>query len=259
MKQDEFKFLIIKKDTNQKVVLTFNDLYGYMEPRFKDEKEEDLPDGYTKHEGIHIRMNNMKTPSKDSYIPKEFEGLKISSNTAVAKNGCNDELLIQYISEDFNQEYNPVPLEEFLFKVTDVSGGESVILSIDDLVAFEEGYISRKAQGIFIESNETRDRKLPSEFEGRIFINNNGYFCRGINPSLDIEYVGLPAKGLFSEGGRVKNRIPEMLGVLEMAWKLNPDLRLGQLLTVLVEEKDVFSIEDDELLKKMKDLLKNPG
>ena len=50
---------------------------------------------------------------------------------------------------------------------------------------------------------------------------------------------------------RDPNRIPEVLAALEKAWKANPELRLGQLLSNLmgVGPRDLFFIEDETWLK----------
>ena len=48
--------------------------------------------------------------------------------------------------------------------------------------------------------------------------------------------------------GRTPNRIPMIMRVLEQVWKDNPDLRLGQLITVAAGKEDLFSMEDDGLM-----------
>lgn len=51
---------------------------------------------------------------------------------------------------------------------------------------------------------------------------------------------------------RDKNRIPKILKELEQVWKENPDLRLGQIITIATRPKspcpDIFSIEDEDVL-----------
>lgn len=53
----------------------------------------------------------------------------------------------------------------------------------------------------------------------------------------------------YSETGRDKGRIPEVLSKIEKAWKQYPDLRLGQLLLNVCGAKDLFVMEDEELMK----------
>lgn len=57
-------------------------------------------------------------------------------------------------------------------------------------------------------------------------------------------YGGIPAH-------RDKRRINTMLSKLAEIWRLQPDLRLGQLLVNCAGKEDIFSIEDDELLEAM--------
>lgn len=47
---------------------------------------------------------------------------------------------------------------------------------------------------------------------------------------------------------RDSERINEIIPLLKAAWNLCPDLRLGQLVTILSENKNVFYIEDDDIL-----------
>lgn len=53
----------------------------------------------------------------------------------------------------------------------------------------------------------------------------------------------------YSGTGRDKGRIPEVLSKIEKVWKQYPDLRLGQLLLNVCGSKDLFAIEDEDLLK----------
>ena len=52
---------------------------------------------------------------------------------------------------------------------------------------------------------------------------------------------------------RDKNRIPKILNELELIWKDNPDLRLGQIIMIATRPKnpcpEVFYIEDEDILK----------
>jgi len=53
---------------------------------------------------------------------------------------------------------------------------------------------------------------------------------------------------------RDKARIDRILSLIEKFWKENPDLRLGQLLTIINEdfEHNTFYYEDDELEENLK-------
>ena len=53
----------------------------------------------------------------------------------------------------------------------------------------------------------------------------------------------------LGESGRDKARIPEVLSKVETIWKQYPDLRLGQLLLNVCGPMDLFSIEDEELVR----------
>lgn len=56
------------------------------------------------------------------------------------------------------------------------------------------------------------------------------------------------------------NRIPRLLRSLAIVWCRNPDLRLGQLIenvsrgTYGGPQRDVFQIEDDELLERLREM-----
>ena len=54
---------------------------------------------------------------------------------------------------------------------------------------------------------------------------------------------------------RDPDRIPKILSEVEKVWNKYPDLRLGQLLSNVasVFEKDLFYIEDEELIKMLKE------
>jgi uncharacterized protein YihD (DUF1040 family) len=62
---------------------------------------------------------------------------------------------------------------------------------------------------------------------------------------------------------RDPNRIPLILKRLETVWKKSPDLRLGQLISLIAEGSDtfmeisnrIFFIEDDELIRKLEEHL----
>lgn len=56
---------------------------------------------------------------------------------------------------------------------------------------------------------------------------------------------------LFSGTGRKPERIREILTKLEIVWKQYPDMRLGQLLLNVCGNCDFFSMEDEELLKRL--------
>ena len=53
----------------------------------------------------------------------------------------------------------------------------------------------------------------------------------------------------FGGGGRDESRIPEILSKVETIWMQYPDLRLGQLLLCVCGPKDLFSIEDEDLVR----------
>jgi uncharacterized protein YihD (DUF1040 family) len=58
---------------------------------------------------------------------------------------------------------------------------------------------------------------------------------------------------------RDPNRIPRLLQKLEIYWKQNPNLRLGQLVEIIHHHSDtkadVFYVEDDELEHGLEKLL----
>lgn len=52
---------------------------------------------------------------------------------------------------------------------------------------------------------------------------------------------------------RDPNRIDKVLGLIERLWKAMPDLRLNQLIGNCFEPGDLYHIEDDLLVKKLKE------
>lgn len=52
---------------------------------------------------------------------------------------------------------------------------------------------------------------------------------------------------------RDPNRQLAVLTILENVWRNYPDMRLGQLLSCAAHGKDLFYIEDDELVTKLVD------
>lgn len=52
---------------------------------------------------------------------------------------------------------------------------------------------------------------------------------------------------------RDPKRIEEVLQQVRTYWYQNPDLRLGQILTILSRNTDVFYLEDAELIKRLKE------
>lgn len=50
---------------------------------------------------------------------------------------------------------------------------------------------------------------------------------------------------------RKRGRISPVIRKLEEVWREHPDLRLGQLLIDCAGDKDLFYLEDDELLEVM--------
>lgn len=55
---------------------------------------------------------------------------------------------------------------------------------------------------------------------------------------------------------RDPNRIPEVLSVLSRVWYKQPDLRLCQLIMNATEQRDPYYTEDEDLLKKLKEVYK---
>ncbi len=67
---------------------------------------------------------------------------------------------------------------------------------------------------------------------------------------------------LMNEKSRNPKRISLMLGKLEEAWNLYPDMRLGQLIAVCAGRDSVCGIEDDKMLERIQgyiDKMKNAG
>jgi hypothetical protein len=52
---------------------------------------------------------------------------------------------------------------------------------------------------------------------------------------------------------RDPNRIYEIVDLLALTWERHPDWRFGQLVANLLGSGDPFFVEDDELLKILKD------
>ena len=44
----------------------------------------------------------------------------------------------------------------------------------------------------------------------------------------------------------------EMVNEIERVWRTHPDMRLGQLLVCISGRNDLFSVEDEEFLDKLK-------
>lgn len=51
---------------------------------------------------------------------------------------------------------------------------------------------------------------------------------------------------------RPKNRIDKILNELSVVWKKNPDLRLGQLICNVLQDPQLYYIEDDDLIDYLK-------
>ena len=51
------------------------------------------------------------------------------------------------------------------------------------------------------------------------------------------------------------NRIELLLDKFEELWKLNPDIRFGQMIYILTRETGLFNIEDDKMLNIINQLL----
>lgn len=75
----------------------------------------------------------------------------------------------------------------------------------------------------------------------------------------DLELARKLAKLYFSnQKPRNKNRIPEVLSIVESAWNKNPDLRLCQLIEncKLPNENDMYYVEDSQLAQRLKEYYK---
>ena len=62
---------------------------------------------------------------------------------------------------------------------------------------------------------------------------------------------------LMSKRSRDQKRIEPMLKKLEEAWKLYPDMRLGQLIAVCAGNNNIFGIEDDIMLERIQAYINN--
>lgn len=62
---------------------------------------------------------------------------------------------------------------------------------------------------------------------------------------------------LMSKRSRDQNRIELMLKKLEEAWKLYPDMRLGQLIAVCAGNDNIFGIEDEVMLERIQAYISN--
>lgn len=59
------------------------------------------------------------------------------------------------------------------------------------------------------------------------------------------------SKNFLYSDGRNPNRIEKVLKILKETWMESPDLRLGQLICIASNDKELFSIEDDELINQL--------
>lgn len=67
---------------------------------------------------------------------------------------------------------------------------------------------------------------------------------------------------IFNSKSRDPKRIQPILEKLEEAWKLYPDMRLGQLIVVCAGTDKIFGTEDEEMLKNIEayiDKMKGAG
>lgn len=61
---------------------------------------------------------------------------------------------------------------------------------------------------------------------------------------------------IFGGSPRDPKRIPEMIHLLQVLWERNPDLRLGQLVSIAAAGPGgVFNTEDDATKRKLEDML----
>jgi len=53
---------------------------------------------------------------------------------------------------------------------------------------------------------------------------------------------------------RNPKRIEKIMSIVERIWKKEPDLRFGQIITVIdsLSDNDIFHIEDDEVIELLK-------
>ena len=172
MRLDEFQFVLIDKQTKNELALSFNDLYGYLDPMGDNS-------------GILVRYNEDHPKGKEHYIPKFWKGMLVSHNCTRKSGACNKELLVKYAPDYSYCDYPELELKDFRFKLTNMRREESVVISFEDLIAHETGRWTIEPQGIFIEKKEG----IPESLAGTIFVNNNGYFFDGFNPMLEIEYI----------------------------------------------------------------------
>ena len=175
MRLDEFQFVLIDKESRNEVALCFNDLYGYFELHRIGSRN-----------GILIRYNNDHPKGNEHYIPEFWEGMLISRNCSFESGACNGRLLVKYAPPFSYVKYPKLELTDFKFKITNMQRNESAIITFADLIAHESGRWSIEPQGIVIKKNDD----MPDSLSGIIFVNNNGYFFDGFNPTLDVEYVG---------------------------------------------------------------------
>lgn len=54
---------------------------------------------------------------------------------------------------------------------------------------------------------------------------------------------------------RDPNRIDPMLDAIREFWKINPDMRLGQLIVTISPAADPFYVEDDKMMKNLENLI----
>ena len=53
------------------------------------------------------------------------------------------------------------------------------------------------------------------------------------------------------------NRIDTVLSEIKSIWEKNPDLRLGQLISNVIRDPALYYIEDEDLVKVLKELYKD--
>lgn len=56
---------------------------------------------------------------------------------------------------------------------------------------------------------------------------------------------------------RSSSRIKPMLEKLEEAWRLYPDMRLGQLIVVCAASNNLFGLEDDVMYERLQQYIEN--
>ena len=68
--------------------------------------------------------------------------------------------------------------------------------------------------------------------------------------STSFRYIAFPIKSMIETPSRQKN-IADICDRLERVWKQHPELRLGQLMTILSKTSDIFYITDEKIMEAL--------